>query len=118
MEWISVKDRLPKEYNSDVINSNHVLIYVPRLNEVFKACIFYLDQEEWCVDDMLLSLNFNEVSHWMPLPDKPNEDKKYYHDESKHKNGICFCWEINAADLELPKGSRGEILTRIPKDKE
>ena len=66
-KWISVKDKLPKV---DEI----VLIYTPKDKVITSACInpieyrgtfwFYPENNGW---------NEDEVTHWMPLPEPPND---------------------------------------------
>lgn len=62
--WISVKDRLPKT-ETEVLFYNKKYDYVThgKFYEIQK--IFDYDQDY----DHLI-----EVSHWMPMPEKPTED--------------------------------------------
>lgn len=64
MNWISVKDRLPEK-------NQNVLVYqkggVHGGNEID---IEYLQGDGFWADQGIMS----EISHWMPLPEKPKED--------------------------------------------
>lgn len=58
-KWISVKDSLPKE-------GQYVLYY----------CVNYgkIDKTQYYLDTFLAtSKAFNNVTHWMPLPDAPED---------------------------------------------
>lgn len=82
MEWISVKDRLPKKdgkylcvYEGFIVGCKHieVLSYSKNLYKVdeydfasFKGERgFYSYNSEWGY------INKNDVTHWMPLPELP-----------------------------------------------
>lgn len=69
MEWISVKDRLPKhEQDVDIL-----------LNTGFRRTdVMYIDNEEYHDStegkhffSEFGSFDISEVSHWMPLPEPP-----------------------------------------------
>lgn len=66
MEWISVEDRLPQ-------NFEHVLAYAienedfPFLDARFFEASHYNGRWTECVDTCLI-----DVTHWMPLPEPPN----------------------------------------------
>lgn len=60
-EWIKVSDKLPEE-NKDV------LVYDSEVG----ICIAWLDDEDWYA----LGLNYVDVTHWMPLPEIPEEVKE------------------------------------------
>ena len=60
-EWISVKDRLPKEDGKDVLT----------YRGEDELCIeLYAQGYGFSFDDMFQS----DVTHWMPLPEPPKED--------------------------------------------
>lgn len=66
-QWISVEDRLPEE-------SKEVLIYLPEYDSVETASFFTipsLNLKEWTQDED--AFMFDEVSHWMPMPEPPEE---------------------------------------------
>ena len=86
-EWISVKDRLPEMEHGFAMRqeSECVLIvcndnvhvahlcekWCDRTQVVFEACDcdcrgHDMEQDEWELDD---------VTHWMPLPEAPKEEK-------------------------------------------
>jgi hypothetical protein len=54
-EWISVKDRLPKKYG--------VVLAFTEYGDT-NAVYYYVDKS-WGHPD--------EITHWMPLPEPPNE---------------------------------------------
>lgn len=60
-EWISVKERLPENGG----------IYLCCLNSEFRT-ICYFDGGQW--DDTENAYVTHLVTHWMPLPNLPNED--------------------------------------------
>lgn len=60
MSWISVKDRLPGD------GSGLLIVYNYYLNEVATA---YYDGDMWC------TTGGEYISHWMPLPAAPKEEK-------------------------------------------
>ena len=58
-EWISVKDRLPEEWN-------RVLVYIPHIDVMTFA---KLRGGSWYAT--WDSMKLDHVSHWMPLPEPP-----------------------------------------------
>jgi len=58
MEWISIKDRLPKEHES-------VLLF----EDKFKTIVYGF----WNGEDFYQTFNglYDGVTHWMPLPQPP-----------------------------------------------
>jgi len=65
MEWISVKDRLPKEYT-------YCLIYCPQSfpkNIRVLSASFYEDDKTFHCDAN--EEIHEDVTHWMPLPEPP-----------------------------------------------
>ena len=76
MEWISVKDRLPeqkKEHNYFI--SNPVLVFCDD-GTIEKALYQKGDGfKNWAIifGEDYLQLEYNEVTHWMPLPKPPKE---------------------------------------------
>jgi len=59
-EWISVKDRLPKE-------KQRVLVYHPDMQDADTGPI----SVQW---GWICHKKWNDVTHWMPLPEPPKED--------------------------------------------
>ena len=66
MEWISVKDRLPK---ATKIN-DAVLVYAPTM----------IDDKIWKLYSTLIENGLpstgwaKDITHWMPLPEPPKQD--------------------------------------------
>lgn len=60
-EWISVKDRLPKDYK-DVLVANYNFVSVG-WNSI-------ADDKQWHIRAVVFE---GEVLFWMPLPDPPEE---------------------------------------------
>jgi len=59
MEWISVKDRLPKMYE-------RVLTYCPEFPRMpIKVNYIHTYDNEWAYD------HSREITHWLPLPEPP-----------------------------------------------
>lgn len=64
MEWISVKDRLPKDKEDVIVFSTYRGIF---LNWRFNG--------EWAIMlNPVLKVPY-PITHWMPLPDPPKEDE-------------------------------------------
>ena len=72
MEWISVKDRLPKT-NSKFGESDYILCYTESKEQV--VC-WYTKNREWIVANFKADstpLNI-DITHWMPLPNPPSNE--------------------------------------------
>ena len=80
MEWISVKHRLPETTTQhegkewEYQGSKKVFIWIendsePSIGSYCNGKNF----ENWSVDfgDDLIEVELHEVTHWMPLPEKP-----------------------------------------------
>lgn len=68
MQWISVKDRLPRKWRKDGSSvSIYYLIYEPEFDDVD---VGVYDGENDCWYSRGLTVT---VTHWMPLPEKPKE---------------------------------------------
>lgn len=75
MEWISVKDRLPIEYQ-------HVIVFAPEYLKATNIFIGYYRKDRGfacynpdcghCYDPSYDGYCEN-ATHWMPLPEQPNE---------------------------------------------
>lgn len=69
-EWISVKDRLP-EYGKDVLvcdcNSRNYISVWSLEKDTDGGTNYWEDCRGWWQ-------SFDEVTHWMPLPEPPKED--------------------------------------------
>jgi Protein of unknown function (DUF551) len=63
MEWISVKDRLPN-MGIDVLVYSKDRIFHAWWDNISSSHDWYDIQNTWIIED---------VTHWMPLPKKPEE---------------------------------------------
>ena len=61
MEWISVKDRLPKK------NINVLVVAKGEVHEGSIGRVF------WCIPNFDGYCN-NDITHWMPLPEPPGKE--------------------------------------------
>ena len=71
-QWIRAEERLPK-------GNKEVLIYLPEYDSVEMAALFTIPSmnlREWAQNEDAYMLN--EVSHWMPLPEPPEEGHHEY----------------------------------------
>lgn len=71
-EWVSVKDRLPENFQTVLMARTDGTIY----------CHMYCEntQTDGCwVDDYLNWFSVYDVTHWMPLPEPPTEEYKPRH---------------------------------------
>lgn len=75
MNWIKTSDRLPEE-------KEDVLIYVKKGAAIYGCQVsFYTSEKEGIIfritawEDRTCSVTYeiDEVTHWMPLPDKPKD---------------------------------------------
>lgn len=71
--WISVKDRLP---NID----ERVFVYIPKPDNHYNREIAYISEGNddcpyWVLKDksQFYSTRFHYISHWMPLPEPPQD---------------------------------------------
>jgi hypothetical protein len=74
--WISVEDNLPAEYKfvlcwfegrSEVMQ---IMWETPSFEETFKPFPYWIDGDERFTPD------WQEITHWMPLPDPPKDRVK------------------------------------------
>lgn len=81
MDWISVKDRLP-EHGKQVLliayGWSDTTIYLGRLEHMSSETSwltgFTSKESEWCIQGWSY-LKEPLVTHWMPLPEPPEEGK-------------------------------------------
>lgn len=80
MKWISIKDRLPDEYDfvliSYVANENPNLRYVPSIGERING---FWTTKESLAESAALHRDFERtynvaVTHWMELPNAPTNE--------------------------------------------
>ena len=62
-EWVSVEDRLPKRQENVLVASKHGFVCIASLTNNHSNNKFY-DGD---------GLAINSITHWMPLPDAPQE---------------------------------------------
>ena len=63
MEWISIKDKLPKKLERVLVASKHDFICIASLTNNHENKKFY-DGDGFAI---------NSITHWMPLPELPKE---------------------------------------------
>lgn len=63
-EWISVDERLPE-------TNEEVLVY-SSVGKIYTACYIRVDGIEFWFENID---GFREITHWMPLPPPPKENK-------------------------------------------
>ena len=81
MEWISVKDRLPKNGNEDGIVDNIVFIIKRKLKrdtlQTIDCGCYFTDSKSWysLIWDDTLETNsaWGDITHWLQLPELPKE---------------------------------------------
>ena len=79
-EWISVEDRMPEELErthpgwSDYVRpSEDVLVYLRRDKRQTVAWYSYT-AGIWVTVDESVEYDYDEITHWMPLPEPPKEE--------------------------------------------
>lgn len=71
-EWVSVKDKLPK-------NNQRVLAFESKRNEVYLMEFIEIPDErkyDFCFEEYGTSDRRDVWTHWMPLPEPPNNETK------------------------------------------
>lgn len=64
--WISVKDRLPEDQRSVLTLNGHGKIKI--------MCLWSKRGELWTWIYQERFVHYNDITHWMPLPEPPKED--------------------------------------------
>jgi hypothetical protein len=72
MEWISVKDRLPK-LNEDVVCIVPLMKKHGKEKRILYLNCYQKNGLRWGNYDGHYEHNVNEVTHWMPLPEPPKD---------------------------------------------
>ena len=73
-EWIDVKDRLPEnDYGKHWKDRQYYLVVISPSGLMRVAKYGYKDKDWWIDshDCVLTKERYNEVTHWMPLPEPP-----------------------------------------------
>lgn len=68
-EWISVEERIPEPLIDVLVHINRIGFYV------LSMCPYH-DSENlsyWSFPDSWVDIDENDVTHWMPLPEPPEE---------------------------------------------
>ena len=65
--WISVKDRLPEE-KSEVLIIHYTQTYIGHLRKCSLGDLHFITYDGPCLD-------FDNVTHWMPLPLLPEDNQ-------------------------------------------
>lgn len=77
--WISVKERLPEEYEEEtgLMSFRHY-----KTSDLVIVAVVNSDGERFVSDDIRINGEWNnykfpmfDVTHWMPLPELPKEEK-------------------------------------------
>jgi hypothetical protein len=74
MDWISVKDRLPSVQDT----GNNYLAYTPDFNEAEYMVVMWFqrnNKSEGAWEGSGVGWITKHVTHWMPLPEPPNQNK-------------------------------------------
>ena len=67
-EWISVKERMPKDGQEVIAFTKDEIIGFMDYRGESSAT------DEWWTDDFGNALRYDDVTHWMPLPELPKEE--------------------------------------------
>lgn len=72
MKWISVKDRLPEEYEYVILKAN------PLLDDLIDGPLIFVGHKRGNTCDSAWGdgwtpFQWSDITHWMPLPASPDE---------------------------------------------
>jgi hypothetical protein len=98
VKWISVEDELPEAFyalmgSDPVWSAPYVLVVIPGVMSFILIAYYDDESGEWHSDDRINPIK--GITHWMPLPDPPNEEEKII---------------IDAADVEIPPLDAQKII--------
>ena len=76
-EWISVKDRLPSREGLMDEENEYVLVSLRWTDGCQTVSICGYGKDEWSKWDGFgfTGNDYKHITHWMPLPEPPKEDK-------------------------------------------
>ena len=74
MNWISVKERLPEPDGTDYVLVCCTMKVTSKIDYVNAVTMAFVCEEEF-VDVELDEVITEGVTHWMPLPEPPKEEK-------------------------------------------
>lgn len=72
-QWISVKERLPEIADGRFISDD--VLWISRYGELHVSCLEQLRHEIYVDWGEAGLLKLDQVTHWMPLPAPPEEEK-------------------------------------------
>lgn len=73
MNWISIHDKLPANNTRVFMLSDHEEGVIPCLEDDYSVGIYYKKKFYLGYHDVDYPFELNCVTHWMPLPEPPNE---------------------------------------------
>ena len=80
-EWISVKERLPSREGLEKDETEYVLVSEQAFNaitgEKLGSCVSIcgFEHDGWSKFDNFGYVRTENITHWMPLPEPPGEEK-------------------------------------------
>ena len=80
-EWISVKERLPSREGLEKDETEYVLVSEQSFNaitgEKLGSCVSIcgFEHDGWSKFDNFGYVRAENITHWMPLPEPPGEEK-------------------------------------------
>lgn len=77
-EWISVEERLPdNDWGKHWKERKYYLVFT-KPSGLMNVAVYGYKEHDWWIDRnscVLDKKNYNEVTHWMPLPEPPKGEK-------------------------------------------
>lgn len=69
--WISVEDRLPEPENEVIVLAKDKYIDIDQLTDDGEGNYYW-----WKTDRVVILYEGDKITHWMPIPELPKEEKK------------------------------------------